>query len=89
MDHKLILPFIMRARGVIVNDVPKIHCKDPVVDNHYISFDNSDLKIPLQLNGVFSYFQTRVITERELHECEKVFLIPDSSDWNPHCQSYE
>ena len=28
-------------------------------------------------------------TERELNECEKVFLTPDASDWNPHCGSYE
>ena len=28
-------------------------------------------------------------TERELNECEKVFLNPDSSNWNPHSQSYE
>ena len=28
-------------------------------------------------------------TERELNECEKVFLTPDTSDWNPHCNSYE
>ena len=28
-------------------------------------------------------------TERELNECEKVFLTPDVSDWNSHCESYE
>ena len=89
MDHNLIPHFIMRADGVIVNDVPKIHCEDPVVDDHCVSFDHSDLRIPLQLNGVFSYFRTRVPTEREIHECEKVFLTPDSSVWNPYCQSYE
>ncbi len=37
----------------------------------------------------FSYFHTRVPTERELNECEKVFLTPDASDWNHHCKSYE
>ena len=89
MDHNLIPPFIMRAGGVIVNDVPKIQCEDPAVDDHCISIPDSDLRIPLQLNGVFSYFHTRVPTERELNECEKVFLTPDASDWNPHCKSYE
>ena len=64
MDHNLIPPFIMRAGGVIVNDIPKIHCECPEVDDHFISFDHSDLRILLQLNGVFSYFHTRVPTER-------------------------
>ena len=85
MYHNLIPPFIMRACGVIVNDVPKIHCEDPAVDNHCTPFDNSDLRIPLQLNGVFSCFHTRVPTERELNECAKVFLTPDLSDSNSHC----
>ena len=38
---------------------------------------------------MFSSFCTRVPTERELHKCEKLFFIPDSSDWNPHCQCCE
>ena len=76
MGHNLIPPFVMRSGGVVVNDVPKLQCEDPAVDDHCISFDDSDLRIPLQLNGTFSYFHTRVPTERELHECEKVFLTP-------------
>ena len=85
----MIPPFILRADSVIVNNVPMIHCEDPAVDDHCVSFEHSELRIPLQLNGVFSYFHTRFPTERELHKCEKVFLTPDSSDWNPHYQSYK
>ena len=79
MDHDLIPPFMMRAGGIAANDVPKIHCEDPVVDNHCVSFDASDLRIPLQLNGAFSCFRARVPTEREVNECEIVFLTLDSS----------
>ena len=89
MDHTLIPTFKLRVSGVIVNDVPKTHCEDPAVDDHCVSFEHSVLCIPLQLNGEFSYFQTRLPNERELHECEKVFLTPDSSDWNPQCPSYK
>lgn len=89
MEHNLLPPFILRAGGVSVHDVPKIHCEDPDVNDHCISFDQSELRIPLQLNGIFSYFHSRVPTSRELHECEKIFLTPDSNDWNPHCKSYE
>ena len=80
MDHNLITPFIMRAGGITINDVPKIHCKDPIVSDHSVSFDHSDLRIPLQLNGMFSCFHTKVLTERELHECEKFFLTPYSDN---------
>ena len=79
----------MKAGGATINDVPKIHCEDHIVNDHTVSFEHSNLRIPLQLNGVFSYFHTRVPTEIELHECEKLFLTPDSSNWNPHCQFYE
>ena len=47
MDHNLIPPFIMRTRGVTINDVPKIHHEDTTVDGHRVSFDQSDLCIPL------------------------------------------
>ena len=49
MHHNLIPPFIMRAGGVTVNDVLKIHCDDPTIDDHCILFPNAELCIPLQL----------------------------------------
>ena len=89
LDHNLIPPFIMRAGGVIINDIPKIHCDNPSVLDHCITFHNSDLKIPLQLFGTFSYFHTRTPDPTELYSCDKLFITPDSSEWNPHCESYE
>ena len=89
MEHNLIPPFIMRAGGATVNDTAKTHCNDPTVDNHCIIFKNADLKIPLQLSGTFSYFHTRLPTIKELHHCDKVFITPDASDWNPNCTSFE
>ena len=80
---------MMRDGGVSINDAPKTHCENTVVDDHVFLFDYSDLWIPLQLNGVLSCFHTRVLTKRELHECEKLLLTPYSSDWNSHYQSYE
>ena len=78
----------MREGRVIVNDIPKIHCEDPTEDHHAISFNDSSLRIPLQLSGIFSYFNTRKLEEKELFECKKLFLTPDSNDWNPHCESF-
>ena len=38
---------------------------------------------------VFSYFHTRVTTEREFHKYKKLLLTLDSSNHNPYCQSYD
>jgi len=89
MSCNLIPPFIMRERGVIVNDTPKIHCSEPNEDDHCIRFGDADLRIPLQLHGVFSYFHTRLPNSEELFSCDKIFLTPDGTEWNPHCTSFE
>jgi hypothetical protein len=88
MDVNLIPPFIMRAGGVIVNDVLKIHCSNPTTSDHSISFQSHDLRIPLSLNGTFSYFHHRIPTSDKIHGCDKIFITPDSHQWNPHCQSF-
>ena len=75
MDINLLPPFILRAGRVIVNDVPKIHCESPTKQDHSISFRNHDLVIPLQLNGVFSFFHHRIPTMEELQGCDKKFLL--------------
>ena len=88
MDHNLIPPFILREAGVEVNDVPKIHVDNPSVDHHSIYFKEVNLRIPLALWGVFSYFPSRKPTSDELDSCDKVIATPDSPDWNPHSDVY-
>ncbi len=89
LEDNLIPPFIMQQGGVDVNDVPKIHCQDPSPSDHCIRFKNHELKIPLKLNGTFSFFHTRTPTDDELKSCDKIFITPDSSHWNPYCSSFE
>ena len=88
MTHNLIPPFIMREGGVTANDIPKMPCSNPTINDHCLSFKNTDLRIPLQLNGVFSYFNTRTPLANELYSKDKIFITPDASEWNPHCLSY-
>jgi hypothetical protein len=88
MLHNLLPPFILRAGGVCVRDVPKIHCESPTTQDHSISFKNHELTIPLRLHGTFSYFNHRMPLSDELHGCDKIFLSPDSTFWNPHCDSF-
>ena len=88
MESNLIPPFIMRMGGVVVNDTPKIHCMNPSTEDHCLTFKDSDLRIPMQLMGTFSFFHCRMPSADELESCDKIFLTPDSTDWNPHCESF-
>ena len=67
----------MRSGRVTINYVLNMHYDDPIVNDDSISFDHSDLWINLELNGVLSYFHTRLPTKREMHECKKFLLTPD------------
>ena len=87
MTHNLIPPFIMREAGLVVNDVPRIHCGDGVTrDSHCIIDNSSGLRIPLRLRGIFSYFETRKLTPDEVDEAETydcIELSPESAEWDP------
>ena len=52
----LIPPFVLRESGLILNDTPKIHCKDPSVEDHSLFDEETGLRIPFTLNGTFSIF---------------------------------
>lgn len=88
MNHNLIPPFNAMEGGVTVNDIPKMHCSDPTINDHCISYKDTDLRIPLQLSGVCSYFNTRKPLVSELYSKDKICITPDASDWNIHCLSY-
>ena len=88
MENNLIPPFIMREAGIVVNDVPKIHVEDPQVEHHSLYFKKENVRIPLSLNGVFSYFPTSKPTEEDLEQCENILLLTPNGPWNPHCDAY-
>ena len=97
MEHNLIPSFIMREAGLMVNDVPKIHTKRDVlsVETHCIVANKEDneieLRIPMQFDGIFSYFPTRKLTEEEIDNCEYIEtlqLCPDGDDWDPYDESF-
>jgi hypothetical protein len=88
MESNLIPPFIMRMGGVVVNNTPKIHCIEPSTEDHCLSFKDSELRIPMQIMGMFLFFHCRMPVADKLESCDKIFLTPDSTDWNPHCESF-
>ena len=88
MENNLIPPFLIREAGIKLQDVPKIHVKEPNENDHAITFEDENLRIPLQLNGIFSYFHTRTPTHEEIAHCDPIFLTPDSDNWDPHSEHF-
>ena len=84
MKHNLIPPFILREAGVQVRDTPKIHVDDPTVSDHAITLPDANLSIPLKLNGIFSFFHTRMPTIAEVETLDPILITPDSEAWNPY-----
>ena len=88
LGHNLIPPFILREAGIIVNDTAKIHLKDPGKHDHAIVCPNDDLLIPLSLNGIFSFFHTRLPTTEEVQTCPVICMTPDGAQWDPYSEHY-
>ena len=87
--HNLIPPFLLREAGLVVNETAKIHAiPSPSEEHHSIFFPENGLRIPLQLNGIFSYFLHRVPHVEEIDHLQVLFLTPDSSSWDPHAPHY-
>ena len=68
-------PFILQEAGLIVNDTPKIHVKDPSLEDHTILFPKYDVWITLYLNGIFSCFPSSNPSIDDMEICEDIFLM--------------
>ena len=94
MSNNLIPPLIMRETGIIVNECAKIHCEDPTREYHAIILKGYDLRIPLRLHGIFSYFATRkpdiesVVDADKPSICATEIYTLTLTKWNPHTDAY-
>ena len=60
--------------------------------SHSILLPQVDLRIPLRLSGVLSYFESQYLTDRVIGECKTMDMVlvdPDSKVWNLHYNSYD
>lgn len=95
MKHNLAPPFIMREADIEVNDKAKLHCERPTIEEHSIFDPSTGLRIPLQLDGIFSCFPTRALTKEELRNIQWyidqnriVHLSPKTPNWDPNDSYY-
>ena len=70
----LIQPFVLREAVLIHNHTPKIHCKYPSVEEHFLFDEEIGLIITFTLNGTFLMFETHYLTEDEIEEAEIIQL---------------
>ena len=92
MEHNLIPPLILREAVLVLNDTPNIHCIVPSAEYHSLFDEETGLRIPFTLDGTFSVFKSRSLTNEEINnveDFETVYLIPKSNKWNPYDKSYK
>ena len=85
LDHTLICPNQLRSFGVVVDDTPKQF--DPK-SSHAIELPGEALTIPLEMNGVVSFFSSHKPSADELENCRRVTLSSDVP-WDPNDPSWE
>jgi hypothetical protein len=74
LSYSLLCPNQLRHHGIIVNDVLVHLSPNPTEASHSIYIPEDELRIPLQLKGVISYFDTRRPSTQELEECKWVTI---------------
>ena len=75
LQHSLICPNQIRECNLnVVEDIPRKYCSS---SSHSLIFraDGFVLAIPLLVDGVLSYFDTRKPTRRELDTCDHVLVL--------------
>ena len=87
VKDSLINPNQLRDNGLIVKDVPK-HLSHDGSSRHAIIVPDLDLELPLKLNGVISYLDTRLPTMEEIHSCTWIDMT-FAAVWSPYANSFE
>ena len=88
MRNGMIPPFIVRESGALFHDAPNINVNDPGVNDNLILFHDSNLQIQLQLWGILSLFHSRVPTHEEITSCDKIWINPESANWDPYSSHF-
>ena len=89
-EINLIPPFMLREAGWEVNDVPRIHCKEPCSIDHCLVSPEGK-RIYMTLRGTFSGFESYAPSEQDVvaafDEGRLVVMTPES--WDPTCDIFE
>jgi hypothetical protein len=85
LDHTLICPSQLHSFGKVVDETPKQF--NPQL-THSIEVPGDNATIPLEMNGVVSYFSSHKPSKDELGNCRHMTLTSDIP-WDPNDPSWE
>ncbi len=95
VDHCLLCPMQCWLNGVEINEVPNFFTNDPTTSTHSIQIadptdDVHPYIIPLQLEGVVSYFEYSLPTSAEFEDPEipHLELTAKSPAWDPYDKDF-
>ena len=91
MNHNLIPRFILRESGLEVNDRAKIHSYPRTRDEHSIIDPKYDMRIILQLYGIFSKFNTWDPKNSDTFYDKYITIViinPEGPMWDPNSSTY-
>ena len=74
MDHKLFPQFAMREAGINVRTAPKFQAEDSSIDDNPVHFPKTNLRTPIKLCDVFSYFPSTKPSISMLNEVTKHYF---------------
>jgi hypothetical protein len=83
----LLNPNQLRSNGIIVDDCPKHLAADPAIATHSVFIPCHSRRIPLELNGVISGFQSHYPSTEELENCLWIELT-SHKEWDPHSREF-
>jgi hypothetical protein len=85
LTESLLNPNQCRAYGLTVNTCPKQFSSGKSM--HGIHVPETDLFIPFQMHGCICYFSSRLPTEDELANCERV-VFTSTGEWDPYAETF-
>ena len=90
LKQSLLCPNQMRACGNVVEDTPRQFDRR---SKHGITFRDSaeerEFFVPLELDGVISYMNTRKPNNEELQNCKHYWATSGTKPWEPYSKTFE
>ena len=88
LDHHLLYPMQCRANGVVINECPRMYCREPTQEPHAIvAMDENGASVVLSffLTGVTSHLTVMLLTRDEFkhHGCTRIELTSCDLTWDP------
>jgi hypothetical protein len=83
MDYNLINGNQTRMNGIILNECPKTMSPFPPTDStHSIFCHDDDLRVPLYMHGINSFFHSRRSTQAAYDQCPHIIMTAASPEWD-------